>query len=257
MQTYEILFMNRYIRDAFGSDLTGQICWKVFRHEDQPCAHCTHDRLTDEQAVCTWEDRNPVTGRWYINYDRAIKWVDNRLVHLQVSTDITQLKEMEIQRREYETRILQMQKMEAIGTLAGGMAHDFNNLLMGIQGRTSLMSLDLEDSHPHREHIHAIEEYIRSATDLTKQLLGFARGGKYEIMPIDMNELVLSSAAMFGRTKKEIQIHTDKCQKTSLVVEADRGQIEQVLLNLYVNAWQAMSSDGGDLYLETKIANSG
>ncbi len=94
------------------------------------------------------------------------------------------------------------------------------------------------------EHINAIEEYIRSATSLTKQLLGFARGGKYEVKPIDMNELVLSSSAMFGRTKKEIQIHT-KCQASPLVVEADRGQIEQVLLNMYVNAWQAMPPDGG------------
>ena len=67
-----------------------------------------------------------------------------------------------------------------------------------------------------------------------------------------MNELVLNSSAMFGRTKKEIQIHT-KCQTVALVVEADRGQIEQVLLNMYVNAWQAMPHDEGHLYLETKI----
>ena len=256
METFEILFMNKCIKNAFGSDLTGHTCWKVFRHEKQPCGHCTHERLIDKAGnplgVCAWEGKNPVTGRWYMNYDRAIKWVDDRLVHLQVATDITQLKEMENERREYEARILQMQKMESIGTLAGGMAHDFNNLLMGIQGRTSLISYDMESSHPHREHIHAIEEYIRSATNLTKQMLGFARGGKYEVKSIDMNELVLSSSAMFGRTKKEIQIHT-KCQKTSLVVEADKGQIEQVLLNLYVNAWQAMPPDGGELYLETRI----
>ena len=140
--------------------------------------------------------------------------------------------------------------MEAIGTLAGGTAHDFNNLLMGIQGRASLMSMDLDASHPHSEHIDAIEEYIRSATDLTKQLLGLARGGKYEIKTTDMNELVLNSATMFGRTKREIQIHT-KLYNPSPVVEVDTRQIEQVLLNMYVNAWQAMP-DGGELYLETK-----
>ncbi len=112
--------------------------------------------------------------------------------------------------------------------------------------------MDLETSHPHLEHIQAIEEYIRSATNLTKQLLGFARGGKYEVNSVDMNELVLGSSAMFGRTKKEIRIH-NKFQESPLVVEADRGQIEQVLLNLYVNAWQAMPPEGGDLYLETKI----
>jgi two-component system, cell cycle sensor histidine kinase and response regulator CckA len=155
-------------------------------------------------------------------------------------------------RKLLEDKLLQAQKFKAIGTLAGGIAHDFNNLLMGIQGRASLISSALETSDPHLEHLNAIEEYIRSATNLTKQLLGFARGGKYEVKPFDMNDLVLSSSAMFGRTKKEIQIHTN-CQTSALVVEADRGQIEQVLLNMYVNAWQAMRHDEGHLYLETKI----
>ena len=148
-----------------------------------------------------------------------------------------------------EMQFQQAQKFEAIGTLAGGIAHDFNNLLMGIQGRSSLMLMDLNASHPHREHLKAIEECIRSATGLTKQLLGFARRGKYEVKPIDINQLVLDSIAMFSRTRKEIGVHT-KIEPSPLVVEADQGQIEQVLLNLYVNAWQAMPN-GGALYLET------
>jgi two-component system, cell cycle sensor histidine kinase and response regulator CckA len=148
-----------------------------------------------------------------------------------------------------EQQLLQAQKFEAIGTLAGGIAHDFNNLLMGIQGRSSLMSISMDPSHSNIEHIKAIEECIRRATGLTKQLLGFARRGKYEVNPIDINELVLNSATMFSRTRKEIDIHT-KMRPSPLVVEVDRGQIEQVLLNIYVNAWQAMP-DGGELYIET------
>ena len=147
-------------------------------------------------------------------------------------------------------QLQQAQRMEAIGTLAGGVAHDFNNLLMGIQGRASLVLMDLDSSHPHYEHLKGIEAYVQSATDLTRQLLGFARGGKYEVKPLDMNELVSESAAMFGRTRKEIRIHIHT-PSSALVVEADKRQIEQVLLNLYVNAWQAMP-EGGELYLETK-----
>ena len=122
---------------------------------------------------------------------------------------------------------------------------------MGIQGRASLMSLDLEPSHPSLKHIKSIENCIQSATGLTKQLLGFARGGKYEVKPININELMLNSAKMFSRTRKEINIHT-KMPQSQLIVEADRGQIEQVLLNLYVNAWQAMPN-GGELYIEISV----
>lgn len=154
------------------------------------------------------------------------------------------------ERTRLERMLQQSQKVKAIGTLAGGIAHDFNNLLMAIQGRASLMSVDLEPSHRHVEHIKAIEDSIQSAAHLTKQLLGFARGGKYEVKPVDINELLLGSVKMFGRTKKEINIHT-KLQIRPLVVEADRRQIEHVLLNMYINAWQAMH-DGGELYLETK-----
>jgi PAS domain S-box-containing protein len=197
-----------------------------------------------------------------INTEGKVKWFsflstlainDGQLVGQSgVAQDITERKQAEEAKAKFEVQLQQALKFEAIATLAGGIAHDFNNLLMGIQGRISLVSLNIETSHPHWEHIQAIEEYIRSATNLTRQLLGFAKGGKYEVKPIDMNELVLSSSAMFGRTKKEIRIHTT-CKASPLVVEADRGQIEQVLLNMYINAWQAMPLGGGDLSLETNI----
>ena len=165
---------------------------------------------------------------------------------VNVMRDITEQKKL-------ERLLLQAHKMEAIGTLAGGIAHDFNNLLMGIQGRASLVSVDLDPRHPHKEHLTAIEEYVRSATDLTKQLLGVARGGKYEIKPMDINDLVTSSARLFGRTKKEIRVH-EKLKPDPIIVAVDRKQIEQVLLNLYINAWQAMP-DGGDLYLQTRVVS--
>jgi two-component system cell cycle sensor histidine kinase/response regulator CckA len=167
-----------------------------------------------------------------------------------LALDITDKKRAEKEKAKLEANLQQSQKFEAIGTLAGGIAHDFNNLLMGIQGRASLMAADLEAGHPYYEQFREIETYIRSASELTRQLLGIARGGKYETQPIDINEIVAESATLFGRTKKEIHIHR-KLSEARPIVEADKNQINQVLLNLYVNAWQAMPT-GGDLYLETR-----
>ncbi len=157
-------------------------------------------------------------------------------------TDITE-------QREMEKKLQHAQKLEAIGTLAGGIAHDFNNLLMGIQGYASLTLLDLDPSHPHYERLKRIEEQVQSGADLTKQLLGFARGGKYEARPTDMNTIIDRTASMFGRTKKEVTLYRSLAQNL-WTVDCDQSQMEQVLMNLYVNAWQAMPG-GGDLSLET------
>ncbi len=167
-----------------------------------------------------------------------------------VLRDVSERKRTEDERRKLETQLQQAQKMESIGTLAGGIAHDFNNILMGIQGNASLMLLKIDSSHPNFEKAKNIERYIQNGTELTKQLLGFARRGKYLVKATDLNEIIEKSSALFGRTKKEIQIHT-RLTKDIWTAEVDQGQIDQVLLNLYVNAAQAMP-EGGDLYLETE-----
>ena len=152
--------------------------------------------------------------------------------------------------KRLEEQLQQVQRLKAVGTLAGGIAHDFNNLLMGIQGNASLMLLHKDSGHQDYGRLKNIEQYVQNGADLTKQLLGFARGGKYEVKPADINELVRKSSEMFGRTKKEISIH-QKYQENIWAVEVDKGQVDQVLLNLYVNAWQAMPG-GGDLYVQTE-----
>jgi PAS domain S-box-containing protein len=189
-------------------------------------------RIIDREGEELWVQLNTV----------LITWV-GRPATLNFIREITQQKKLEAQ-------LQQAVKMEAIGTLAGGIAHDFNNLLMAIQGNASLMLLDTDSGYPHYEKLKNIEQSVQSGAALTKQLLGIAKGGKYEVKPTYLNELIKRSLDMFGRTKKEITIHT-KYQKDIWPVESDQSQIEQVLLNLYVNAWQAMPGEG-EIYLQTE-----
>ena len=108
MKTYEILFMNKHMIDSFGRDMTGDLCFRSFRKEAAPCGLCTNDRLTDEKGlpsgVHVWQDKNPITDKFYINYDRAIEWTDGRLVRLQVATEITNQKKAEAALIESEKR---------------------------------------------------------------------------------------------------------------------------------------------------------
>jgi PAS domain S-box-containing protein len=187
--------------------------------------------------------------KWF--YDRTTKKrTQQGIQYFGIILDITERKQAEEQKRILEERLQWAEKMEAIGTLAGGIAHDFNNLLLGIQGYASLSLLNLDPSHPNYERLKRIEEQVQSGADLTSQLLGFARGGRYEVKPTDMNEIIEKTSSMFGRTKKEISMHR-KHGKDLWRVEVDRGQMERVFVNLYVNAWQAMAG-GGEIYLETE-----
>jgi two-component system cell cycle sensor histidine kinase/response regulator CckA len=149
-----------------------------------------------------------------------------------------------------ETQFYEAQKMESVGTLAGGIAHDFNNLLMAIQGNVSMVLLNQRLDREDYERIQNIEQYVQKGAHLTKQLLGFARGGKYEVKPTNLNELIANSVALFTQAKKEITIHME-LEKRVWMVAVDRGQIDQVLMNLYVNAAQAMPK-GGEMLVHTQ-----
>lgn len=165
-----------------------------------------------------------------------------------VINDISKQRRMEFQFHE-------AQKMEALGTLAGGIAHDFNNLLMTIQGNASLMLFDLDSSHPHYHRLRAIEEQVESGAQLSSQLLGYARRGGREVSVIDLNELLEETAGTFGRTKKQITIQKAFAPDL-LPLALDRSQMEQVLLNLYINAADAMPN-GGQLSITTRNSTSG
>ncbi|MFC1533710.1 response regulator [Thermodesulfobacteriota bacterium] len=181
--------------------------------------------------------------------DGSIKVIHFRPVKMEAGEQITFCEDI-TDRKNLEAQLLQAQKMESLSTLAGGMAHNFNNLLMGIQGNSSLILSETKDSHPHFKRLRNIDKLVQSGSKLTHQLLGYARKGSHEVNSISLNQLVTETSETFGMARKEIRIRRELSDNGSRII-ADQSQIEQVLLNLYVNAADAMPN-GGDLFLETR-----
>jgi nitrogen-specific signal transduction histidine kinase/CheY-like chemotaxis protein len=160
-----------------------------------------------------------------------------------------ELKQAEEEKKELEAQLQQAQGLEAIGTLAGGVAHDLNNLFMAIQSNAFLILSDIGSTHPHYEFLTNIKDQVKNGARLTRQLLGYARKGRYYVEPINLNELVEKASDTISTTRKDISVHRELSEDL-FGIEADWSQIEQVLLNLFLNAGDAMPG-GGDLILKT------
>ncbi|KAF0249272.1 MAG: Multi-sensor hybrid histidine kinase, partial [bacterium] len=154
------------------------------------------------------------------------------------------------EKKVLEDALQQAQKMESIGTLAGGIAHDFNNILGGVLGYTSFIKNQMSKSDPLYRYINIIESSARRAADLTQQLLAFARGGKYRVQTLNINNLIKEAIELVESTipssiKLKLAVATE-----ALVVEVDGGQIIQTIVNMCINARDAMP-DGGLLNIST------
>ena len=154
------------------------------------------------------------------------------------------------EQRKYEIHLRRIQKIEAISTLSGGIAHNINNIFMGILGNVSLMLLNMDSGHPNYEKLKNLEDYINQGGKLTSELLAYAMGGKYQVEVTDLNRVIKHQTQMFGEMKKEITI-IEKYETDLWPVAVDRGQLEQVILNLYINAWQAMDKSG-NIFVKTE-----
>jgi PAS domain S-box-containing protein len=243
----EFIDVNQYALDLFGYTRDGMVglnAREIYVNPD--------DRTRFQQEV---ESKGSVT-----NYEVKFRKKDKTAMDCLLTASVRRAKDGRIlgyqaiirditERKRLEAQLQQAQKMEAIGTLAGGIAHDFNNLLMGIQGNVSLILSKMDAADPHYERLKNTEKQIQSGARLTSHLLGYARKGRYEVRSFDLNELVEEISETFGRTKREIAIQLELAPEL-FAVEADAGQIEQVLWNLFVNAADAMPS-GGNLILKT------
>jgi PAS domain S-box-containing protein len=237
----KVEFSNRLFRESYG-DPQGRLCYELFYNRQTPCDKCNIREILETQKPLEWEKTSP-QGRTYHIYTYPFADVDGSPMVLKLGIDITE-------RKTLEAQLLQAQKMEAVGRLAGGVAHDFNNLLMAIMGYSELIRTSLVKDDPLYKYSEDILTATERAASLTQQLLAFSRRQVTQPQVLNLNRVVADLEKMLQRLIGE-HIELEIVAGPDLgAVKADPGQIGQIIMNLAVNARDAMPT-GGRLILAT------
>ncbi len=238
---YTIPFVNRIFKEIFGEP-GAKKCFEIFRGRQKPCKNCPNVEVLESQKPKNWEWTSP-QGKTYHIYNYPFADIDGSPMVLELGIDITE-------RKALEAQLLQSQKMEAVGRLAGGVAHDFNNLLMAIMGYGELMRTALMKDDPLYKYSEHILRASERAASLTQQLLAFSRRQIMQPQVFHLNRVVADVKKMLRRLiREDIDLEIVAGPEVGLV-KADPGQITQIIMNLAVNARDAMPT-GGRLTLET------
>lgn len=205
-------------------------------------AGAREDRDTDRESLA------PETQR--LVQELQIHQIELEQQNEELRRARTEAEEGMVRYAQLRAELAESQKMEAIGTLAGGIAHDFNNILMGIQGELSMLALELKGDDKSCASIRDIVKLVSSGADLSRQLLSLAHRAPPVATALDLVDVMSRTSMIFSRTRKEIELHLDLPPDLQAVL-MDRTPMEQVLLNLLVNAGQAMPR-GGQLFLHAE-----
>jgi PAS domain S-box-containing protein len=228
----------------------GRTCYECVHGRQSPPDFCPHSRVLADQQSHTTEVHEERLGGDFLVTCTPLLEPDGRLIgSVHIARDITA-------RKELEAALRQAQKMEAIGQLAGGVAHDFNNLLTVIQGHASLLLMTGGISGAGVNSAQQIAMATERAAGLTRQLLAFSRRQLLQPRLLNLNEIVSNLTKMLGRILGEDITLQLTCPAQSPLVEADAGMMEQVLMNLAVNARDAMPK-GGQLAIRISVVHIG
>jgi PAS domain S-box-containing protein len=230
-----------------GREVAWEVIWDKL-HSDEPVPSPENYFIDQEWVLKTQSD------------DRAVLDITitpirlrNRPAMLIAARDISRRRELERERELLREKFVELERMDAVGKLAGGIAHDFNNLLHAIQGSLDVLDQVTSDDRSKRL-ISNINTATERASALTGQLLGYARGGKYEVISINVAELVQEAETLFrpmlGRDAKlKVALHPDP-----MTIKGDFNQLEHVVLNLLLNALEALEGNPGRIVLRAEPA---
>jgi two-component system, cell cycle sensor histidine kinase and response regulator CckA len=247
-----IAWVNRKILEMFpDSDAVGHYCHLFYENRDTPCENCGTRSTFQTGRIVETERFNAHHHRWFHITSIPIKDAQGNIINvLEGVTDITQRKLAEEERAKLELQLVQSQRLESVGRLAGGVAHDFNNMLSVVIGYSEMVLENLRSSEPMYADVQEILDAAKRSAGLTRQLLAFARKQTLEMRPLDLNTVINNFMKMIRRTLRENISIEYRLAPSLHVINGDIGQIEQVILNLAVNAQDAMPN-GGKLIFET------
>ena len=248
-EDYNIVWANEVALNSFGKEITEKKCYEAYHHINKPCECCIvrevfmDGKVHSHEAKTVDKDGNTIHQSSIASV--VSSYPDGRPSSvIEVSRNITEQKQLEDQFR-------QSQKMEAVGRLTGGIAHDFNNLLTVISGHTEMAMTKLDAQDPLQNDLQEVQKAAVRAADLTRQLLAYSRKQTLQPKVLDLNNVITNLDKMLRRLISEDIILETIPREELWRVEADPGQIEQVIINLVVNARDAMP-DGGKLVIETQ-----
>jgi PAS domain S-box-containing protein len=225
--------------------------------EDRERATAHLAQLSARDSSATLEVRVALPDgrvRWQQWVDRPIVDQAGHLVEIQsVGRDITERKQAEEEQRRMERRMLEAQRLESLGTLASGAAHDFNNLLAIILGSSGLVLNALPAASAQRPMLERIEYAARRAAELTEQLLAYGGRGRMLIQPLDLNGLVADLQPLLAASVAKSSRLTYELAQGQLPIVADGGQIRQVVMNLVINAAEAIGYGEGQIIVATSL----
>ncbi|WP_419176639.1 ATP-binding protein [Desulfosediminicola sp.] len=252
LDTHEILFMNRQMKQSYGENLEGRKCYQVTRRLSEPCKHCTSSALRkmhdDGKREIIWEGQNPISNIWYVNYDRIVNWIDGREVKMQISFNITQMKELEIKRAQAEQQLRRSQKMEAIGAVAGGVAHDLNNILTGVVSYPDLLLMDMPEDSPMRSVVMTIRETGLKAAAIVQDLLTLSRRSVVRNKVVNINDIIrnyLNSPEHQNLLQEFSEVRIELDLKPDLLnILGSTVHLAKTVMNLIFNAAEAIEGPG-------------